>query len=120
MSVARQVSEALAGVGLGCYVPIKPIWESEAQWDDELIEEIRSADGVVFVEPETDIAAGHVLFEIGAARALGKKIVGVCRRSHQIGTEETVSETILHSFEIIDAQDMDDGDLAQNLKSFFV
>lgn len=119
MSVARQVSTALAQLGVVCYVPIKPIWESEAQWDDELIDEIRAADGVIFVEPETDVAAGHVLFEIGAARALGKRIIGVCRRPHPLGVEETVSETILHSFEIIDAQDMDDQVMARSLKGFF-
>jgi len=111
--MARYVSQALDAAGARAYVPVKPIWESEAQWDDELIDEIRAADGVVFIEPETDAAAGHVLFEVGAARALGKRIIGVGRRAAPADFDETVSETILHSFDILETHGIDDARLAE-------
>ncbi|HRK24455.1 MAG TPA: hypothetical protein PLQ11_05825 [Beijerinckiaceae bacterium] len=112
MALARRVSAALSGMGFDADVPIQPIWEPDAEWDDEVVADIRTAAGVVFIEPKDERAAPHLMFEIGAAHALGKKIVGVGANREEFYLEEAGSDGVLHIYDLIDATNLSDEELA--------
>lgn len=118
MVLARRVSRLLEALGFDADVPIKPIWEPDSQWDDEVVADIRGAEAVIFIEPADERLAPHVLFEIGAAHALGKRIFGVGAEREDVYSDETSAAAgVLHIYDLIDATTLDDTALAAALSA---
>lgn len=114
--LARRVSRLLGELGIDADLPIKPIWEPDNEWDDEVIADIRNAEAVIFIEPADERLAPHVLFEIGAAHALGKRIFGVGAEREEVYADETSNAAgVLHIYDLIDATNLDDAALAAAL-----
>ena len=114
--LARRVSMLLAGLGFDADIPVKPIWEPDRDWDDAVVADIGSAEAFVFIEPRDERLAPHVLFEVGAAHALGKRILGVGWERDETDIEDpSASVSVLHIYDMIDAGDLDDAALSRAL-----
>lgn len=115
-ALARRVSSVLGALGFDADLPVQPIWQPDREWDDDIIADIRGAEAVIFIEPSGESLAPHVLFEIGAAHALGKRILGVGAERDELDAEDPMcADSVLHIYDLIDASELDDGALGQAL-----
>jgi hypothetical protein len=73
---AGRLTSALTESGARAWMDVGEI-EPGDQWEEAILTRLRDADIVVFVVPEREGAGKNALAELGAARALGKKIVAV-------------------------------------------
>jgi hypothetical protein len=75
---AAALSEALRAQGADVFDPSSLIQVRPGDdWADELLDELRNSDFLVFVVPRFEGDGINALAELGAARALGKTIVPV-------------------------------------------
>lgn len=89
--------------------------QSGKRWDDQIIRAIKKSDAVVFVVPEREGEGKLALFEVGAARALGKQIVTVLPDPMRYPNQEVGSS--LSQSSVIDASRMTDELLGSSIAS---
>ncbi len=72
---ANRLARLLEGDGYSVFSDISP--EPGGDWASAIIDGLRSADVVVFVVPAREGGGKNALAELGAAKAMGKRIVPV-------------------------------------------
>lgn len=79
---ASRVRDAVAGQGAEA-VDVQPDLKPGSDPGAAVMDALRSADLFVFVVPEKEGSGKHALMELGAAKALGKRIVALMPDRHR-------------------------------------
>ena len=102
---AARLTNALAQSGARAWldsVELKP----GDHWDEAILTSLRASDIVVFVVPEREGAGKNALAELGAARALGKKIVAVVPNAGRFHNADVAR--LLSGSAVVDASTLPD------------
>ncbi len=73
---AQELSRALRSKGFDVFRDDDKIVEGEG-WTDRILDALKNAELVVFVVPKDSGEGKNALFEVGAAKALGKRIFAI-------------------------------------------
>lgn len=73
---AARLARSLTERGARAFDPLAELKPGD-DWGEALLAQLRASDTFVFVVPEREGAGKNALFELGAAHALGKRIVAV-------------------------------------------
>jgi hypothetical protein len=112
--LAARIGRALCSAGMG-------VWHDRASlkggenWEDAILEAIRTSDALVFVVPRREGEGTFALQEAGAARALGKPIIAVIADPMRYGNGAIGRS--LSGKPLIDASALSDAELGQALRS---
>jgi ABC-type branched-subunit amino acid transport system substrate-binding protein len=112
--MAQRVTRLLDAAGVDVFVDRRDCASGD-MWQDAVLADIRSSDALVFLIPRREGVGKWALAEIGAAKALGKRIVAILPESVRYGNADVGS--VLSNRQIIDASDMSDEALTSSLVS---
>lgn len=112
--IAQRLKSALDALGAVTLDPIDSITPGDA-WSDMVMSDIAASDALLFVVPRHEGAGKNALVEAGAARALGKPIVGIMPEARRYANAQVAYA--LSDHRMIDTSDLSDDKLAQSLAS---
>jgi hypothetical protein len=109
---AERLAKRLRRFGVTVFDPGQDISAGE-DWQKRILAAIRSASTVVFVIPSREGVGKNALMELGAARALGKRIVPVSPTTSRLGNAGFAR--VIADTAVIDASKTSENDWADAL-----
>lgn len=106
------IEAALARYGLQTFDPELEIQAGD-KIDERILDGLRAADVVIFVVPEHEGAGKNALVEIGAARALGKRIVALVRDRKRAANSDVAMR--LSNLMVLDAGEAEPSSIAEQI-----